>query len=351
MKSTGGFRRAAFGVLLAVVAGVCRAETLVTREGKPITGKISGVYGPLVLITGKDTSTLAPVDQLNDASLALVATRRNSSASPAIPWASSNSPVAQALSGKLTRLNNGKLVECPLSGPEPEFYLIYFSAHWCGPCRRFTPGLIDQYKKLKQGPDAARFELIFVSHDNDAAEQQNYITSQAMPWPAVKFPALGRVRVLEKWAGPGIPCLVVVNRDGDLLFHSYSGEKYLGPQAALDSFKSLLPLLDPNSSMTRRAWFRTAQRDWLKAHQQTDAAPSAYWIFLDRQKYPVAKKVELMVTVDVDAEGRVVDVAPTDAGLSEFAVHLRRDAREWLFLPAMQGGKPAAGRATIRIQL
>ncbi|PTY05667.1 hypothetical protein DB347_14975 [Opitutaceae bacterium EW11] len=347
----GGFRRIASIVLIAASACDCFGETLVTRDGKQISGTIGGVYGPLVLVTGKGTSRLVPVEQLDDTSLGRVAASRNQGAPSATDWAASNSPVAQALRGKLTQLNNGKLVDYTMPGPEPEFYLVYFSAHWCGPCRRFTPGLIEEYKKLKEGPAAARFEMIFVSNDNDADEQRAYITSQSMPWPAVKYTALGRVRLLEKWAGPGIPCLVVVNREGDVLFHSYSGDTYLGPQAALDAFKSLLPLLDPNSAMTRRAWYRSARHDWLQVHRGGDVAPSAYFVSLDRQKYPVARKVDLTVTVEVDAEGHVVDVVPSDDGLSEFSSHLRRDARDWLFLPAVHGGQPVAGRATILLQL
>merc|ERR1712165_532439 len=60
---------------------------------------------------------------------------------------------------------------------------IYFSAHWCGPCRDFTPKLIDTYKEVKaSNPD---FELVFVSSDRKQAEFDSYFGD--MPWAAIPF--------------------------------------------------------------------------------------------------------------------------------------------------------------------
>ena len=38
---------------------------------------------------------------------------------------------------------------------------IYFSAHWCPPCRKFTPILCKKYNTLKEVGKS--FEIIFVS--------------------------------------------------------------------------------------------------------------------------------------------------------------------------------------------
>ena len=43
---------------------------------------------------------------------------------------------------------------------------IYFSAHWCPPCRSFTPELAKTYKLLTE-EQQKHFEIVFVSSDND----------------------------------------------------------------------------------------------------------------------------------------------------------------------------------------
>jgi len=45
---------------------------------------------------------------------------------------------------------------------------LYFSAHWCPPCRTFTPELCKTYKKLAE-EQKKNFEIVFVSSDNDDA--------------------------------------------------------------------------------------------------------------------------------------------------------------------------------------
>ena len=59
---------------------------------------------------------------------------------------------------------------------------IYFSAHWCPPCRGFTPQLAEFY--LRNSKDK-NFEVIFVSSDRDEKSFQEYY--HEMPWLALEF--------------------------------------------------------------------------------------------------------------------------------------------------------------------
>ena len=60
---------------------------------------------------------------------------------------------------------------------------LYFSGHWCPPCREFTPKLATEYKKLKEaGKD---FEVVFVSLDKCEGEFTKYHGEQ--PWFALPF--------------------------------------------------------------------------------------------------------------------------------------------------------------------
>ncbi len=51
---------------------------------------------------------------------------------------------------------------------------IYFSAHWCPPCRGFTPVLAKAYNELQAQNKA--FEIVFLSSDQDAASFAVYFT-------------------------------------------------------------------------------------------------------------------------------------------------------------------------------
>ncbi|CAF3969106.1 unnamed protein product, partial [Rotaria sordida] len=59
---------------------------------------------------------------------------------------------------------------------------LYFSAHWCPPCRNFTPILIEFYKKHAE---TKKFEIIFISSDNDEDSFNEYY--EDMPWLALDY--------------------------------------------------------------------------------------------------------------------------------------------------------------------
>merc|ERR1712178_316196 len=49
---------------------------------------------------------------------------------------------------------------------------IYFSAHWCPPCRGFTPKLAEIYKSMKAA--GKKFEIVFASSDRDQTAFDEY---------------------------------------------------------------------------------------------------------------------------------------------------------------------------------
>ncbi len=60
---------------------------------------------------------------------------------------------------------------------------IYFSAHWCPPCRGFTPVLAEFYESVKSERNDAELEIVFVSSDSDQESFEEYWGS--MPWKAL----------------------------------------------------------------------------------------------------------------------------------------------------------------------
>jgi len=85
---------------------------------------------------------------------------------------------------------------------------IYFSAHWCPPCRGFTPVLVDFHQKLVK--EGKKFQVVFVSSDRDAASFKEYYDT--MPWLALPYDERD---AKEELAGNfnvrGIPTLVFVD--------------------------------------------------------------------------------------------------------------------------------------------
>jgi nucleoredoxin len=146
--------------------------------------------------------------------------------------------IIDRLNGKLVIYNGSSLERFEASALKGKKYLaVYFSASWCGPCRKFTPQLVDWYNGRKAHLD--QFDVIFVSQDKSKEEMLEYMKQDRMPWPALKF-ASASSSPLEKYSGRGIPCLVVIDQQGKVLSHSYKGDDYLGPFKVIKDLEGLL---------------------------------------------------------------------------------------------------------------
>ena len=60
-----------------------------------------------------------------------------------------------------------------------------------------------------------------------------------MAAPALAFDA-SLTRDIRKYAGPGIPFLVLVDKQGKVIFDRYVNGRYTGPYRVLDEIKALL---------------------------------------------------------------------------------------------------------------
>ncbi|KAI8528274.1 hypothetical protein RHMOL_Rhmol12G0137400 [Rhododendron molle] len=90
---------------------------------------------------------------------------------------------------------------------------LYFSASWCGPCRQFTPNLVEVYNELSPKGD---FEIVFVSADEDDEAFKGYFSK--MPWLAIPFfDSNTRDRLDELFKVMGIPYLVILDENGKVM--------------------------------------------------------------------------------------------------------------------------------------
>ena len=123
----------------------------------------------------------------------------------------------------MLRMLDGKLVHREDNTLKPfdtselrkvHYFAFYYSALWCGPCRQFTPKLVEFYKKTKaQHPEV---EVIFVSNDRSASAMEKYMNEDGMPWPAIRYDLIDNS--VKKYATNGIPWLIILNDAGVPVF-------------------------------------------------------------------------------------------------------------------------------------
>lgn len=109
-------------------------------------------------------------------------------------------------------LNNQTLLRSGVDKPVPldealggkEFVLLYASAHWCPPCRKFTPMLANWYRTVRD-----HVEIVFLSADHDEDGFSSYFKSH--PWMAVDFDDDARESLMAAIKVSGIPRLVVLS--------------------------------------------------------------------------------------------------------------------------------------------
>jgi nucleoredoxin len=147
--------------------------------------------------------------------------------------------IQEALKNDLVRVHNDSVTHIDDDAfGNKKLIALYFSAHWCGPCRKFTPQLVDYYNRV--APQHPEFEIVFVSSDKSAEAMQNYMREAKMPWPAIDFQKIEGKTAIKKYAGPGIPCLVLVDPAGRVVSDSYEGEKYVGPGKVMSDLDAIL---------------------------------------------------------------------------------------------------------------
>ena len=107
----------------------------------------------------------------------------------------------------------GKDGEVKFSPKDTPFFGLYFSAHWCPPCRNFTPKLINFYEVANK--TQKQIEIIFVTSDKNEAEFNEYFGS--MPWLSIPFKDESIDNLKESFEIRGIPTFLVFNNEGKLI--------------------------------------------------------------------------------------------------------------------------------------
>lgn len=99
-----------------------------------------------------------------------------------------------------------------------DFICIYFSAHWCPPCRGFTPVLKDFYEEVEG------VEIVFVSSDQTEEAMNSYMKESHGDWWAVEFGSDAKKALSSHFGVSGIPMLCVIDKSGKLITKEGRGD-------------------------------------------------------------------------------------------------------------------------------
>lgn len=144
------------------------------------------------------------------------------------PWINKPKKFWDILNGVQLQNKEGTFDAATLK--EKDYIAIYFSAHWCPPCRGFTPSLCEWYKKYSK--ELGNFEMIFNSWDRDEDSFNSYYKD--MPFATRQWKDKSVKEDLDKlFEVSGIPKLVVLDaKTGSLI----TGEGRAGVSAKPDGF-------------------------------------------------------------------------------------------------------------------
>ena len=187
---------------------------------------------------------------------------------------------------------------------------VYFSAHWCPPCRQFTPMLAGVYDTLKR--EGREFEVVFASSDRTDADFAEY--HKSMPWLAVPFANRdAKAKLSSKFKVQGIPTLVILDENGALV--TKDGRRAV---AQPEKFPWTPPTLTEalGETFVDKSGGETTLASIVAAGKNVGLYFSAHWCGPCRQFTPKLKELyaELVASVSFDAAAPAPLLKSTSSG-------------------------------------
>ena len=224
-------------VLLAFISlsfASAQMRTWTSSTGSKIEAELVDYSDRLVVLrssTGRKISL--GINKLSPADQVIVTNWKGKGSVSYTPKAS---PAKQAISPGLAEMLPEELLDSTgkkisrdeLAGKTIGFY---FSAHWCPPCRAFTPNLVKFRDSNKDD-----FEVVFVSSDKSPDAQMGYMKETGMKWYTLPHRSSEANALNQKFGVRGIPALIIVSPDGETVTKNGRGDVSSNPGGAIKAW-------------------------------------------------------------------------------------------------------------------
>lgn len=186
----------------------------VQGAGVKVEARPVALNGQTVSLVGKDGKEVSiALDKLSDTDRAWLEENKNFIGKPLDQWPSVPSgPLAAQIKGQTYVLDAGKLKKKD-GRLNTKYFILYFSAGWCGPCCMEVPHSVKTYHDLVK--DSSNVEVVMCNMDRDLEAAEKWVAENKMPWPVLlkaDFPDL-----VAKVAPDAIPTLILVDSQGKVV--------------------------------------------------------------------------------------------------------------------------------------
>ncbi len=207
--------------LSSICHGEMRKWTSADDASKTFDGEMTSAKGDTVMVRMANGRTVTlPLTKLSQADRDFVASAAKEKTASADMAAAAEkaktSAVAKALSGNTVKLEGKKFKKTDVfASKAPEYYLVYWGASWCGPCRASAPKLAEAYDETLS--KAKNIEVIHLSCDNDENGMASFVEEMKFNFPAVARAKWEKEKLFSQIAPKTIPNYKLLDANGTVI--------------------------------------------------------------------------------------------------------------------------------------
>jgi nucleoredoxin len=213
-------------ILALVVLGISaeaasRKWTSADDASKSFDGELTAVKGDSAVIRMKNgRSVTLPLAKLSKEDQDFIAAeekaKADATAAAEAADKAKNGEVAKALAGSTVKLDGKRLKKHDIFAEKaPEYYLVYWGASWCGPCRAAAPALAEAYDHTIA--KAKNVEVVHLSCDQDEADMISFMKDMKFNFSAVPGDKWRKDKLFSSMAPRGIPNYKLLDASGKII--------------------------------------------------------------------------------------------------------------------------------------